>query len=98
MNLRRNAALLLFAGSMVSTGAMLRPTVAHAAPASQTGRVATKCRQPTTAALSTSELRDATAGKPMDAICFVAGVCSTVWPIGTLICGPTMIGCAIMYW
>jgi hypothetical protein len=29
--------------------------------------------------------------------CFIAGICTGFWPIGTLICGPTAAGCAVMY-
>lgn len=33
----------------------------------------------------------------MNGICYIAGVCTGFWPIGTLICGPTAVGCAVYY-
>lgn len=33
----------------------------------------------------------------MNGICYVAGICTGFWPIGTLICGPTAVGCAVYY-
>jgi len=33
----------------------------------------------------------------VDAICYTAGICSSIWPIGTLICGPTAVGCIVIY-
>ncbi len=30
-------------------------------------------------------------------ICYIAGICAGAWPIGTAICGPTALGCAVMY-
>jgi hypothetical protein len=37
------------------------------------------------------------AAAPMDAICYVAGIGASIWPIGTLIAGPTAIGCIVYY-
>jgi len=37
------------------------------------------------------------AEKAMNAICYVAGACASVWPLGTLICGPTVVGCVVWY-
>ena len=33
----------------------------------------------------------------MDGICFIAGIGCGFWPIGTLIFGPTCVGCAVYY-
>jgi hypothetical protein len=33
----------------------------------------------------------------MNGICYVASICTGFWPIGTLICGPTAVGCAVYY-
>jgi hypothetical protein len=33
----------------------------------------------------------------IDGICFIAGIGAGVWPIGTLIFGPTAVGCAVYY-
>lgn len=30
-------------------------------------------------------------------VCYLAGACATIWPIGTLICGPTFVGCTLGY-
>jgi hypothetical protein len=98
MNLRKNTSLLLTAATLLTGGAAHRPAVAHAADAPTAGQFAKGCRPSRTTALSPNQLSDATAGKPMDGICFVAGACTTIWPIGTLICGPTALGCAIYYW
>jgi hypothetical protein len=35
--------------------------------------------------------------KGLDGICYIAGIGAGVWPIGTLIFGPTAIGCAVYY-
>lgn len=35
--------------------------------------------------------------KVMDGICYIAGIGCGFWPIGTLIFGPTCVGCAIYY-
>ena len=32
-----------------------------------------------------------------DAICYAAGIGAGFWPIGTLIAGPTALGCLVMY-
>jgi hypothetical protein len=32
-----------------------------------------------------------------DAICFAAGIATGFWPIGTLIAGPTAVGCLVIY-
>jgi hypothetical protein len=98
MHLRKNTAMFLAAGSLLTGAAALRPAVAHAAPVPQAGQFAKGCRPAASTPLSANQLSDATAGKPMDGICYVAGICTTIWPIGTLICGPTAIGCVIYYW
>lgn len=33
----------------------------------------------------------------MNGICYIAGICTGFWPIGTLICGPTAVGCTVYY-
>jgi hypothetical protein len=48
--------------------------------------------------LSTGDMNQIKGGKPIDGICFIAGVCTGFWPIGTALCGPTAVGCAVYYW
>ncbi len=36
-------------------------------------------------------------GDVMDAICYAAGIGTGFWPIGTLIFGPTALGCVVYY-
>jgi len=33
----------------------------------------------------------------VDAICFAAGIAASAWPIGTLVAGPTAVGCLVIY-
>jgi hypothetical protein len=40
---------------------------------------------------------EATVSQVMNGICYVAGIGTAFWPIGTLIFGPTALGCAIYY-
>lgn len=35
---------------------------------------------------------------PIDAICYAAAIGTGFWPVGTLIAGPTALGCVIYYW
>lgn len=48
--------------------------------------------------LGATVVPDQAAAEPIDAICFVAGATVGIWPIGTLIAGPTAVGCLIHYW
>ncbi len=96
MKLRKQAGVLLALCALMPVGIVAQPHTAYATTLSTVQ--ATKCRQPSAASLSGAEMTVTTAGAPIDGICFIVGICTGVWPIGTLICGPTAIGCVIHYW
>jgi hypothetical protein len=43
------------------------------------------------------DITDVIGTDAVDAICFAAGIATGFWPIGTLIAGPTAVGCLVMY-
>jgi hypothetical protein len=96
MKYRKQIAVLLTLCALLPAGLAARPHTAYAStvPAAHTIKA---CKAPAVP-LTEGQMAFTTAGKPIDAICYIAGACSTVWPIGTLICGPTGIGCIIYYW
>jgi hypothetical protein len=53
-------------------------------------------RVPPSTGFVTEELSDGQR-KAMNTICYAAGIAAGFWPIGTLIAGPTAVGCAVMY-
>jgi hypothetical protein len=96
MRFRKQVAVLLGFCALMPAAIAARPHTAYAATTrgSQTARA---CKR-TPVALSEGQMSITSAGTPMDAICFVAGTCVTIWPVGTLMCGPTFIGCIIHYY
>jgi hypothetical protein len=95
MKYRKQVAVLLTLCALMPAGIAARPHTAYASTIPTHSIQA--CNAPAVP-LSEGQMAFTTAGSPMDAICFIAGMCATVWPIGTLICGPTAIGCIIYYW
>jgi hypothetical protein len=84
-------------GAVVSTSLVAAEVPAAAAPVPDLQGTPTACR--TSDALSDAQMEGIVgAGEPNHAICFVAGICSTVWPWGTLLCGPSALVCVHYLW
>ena len=96
MRFKRGTALLLALCAALPIGILAQSHTAYAASAPR-ALLARACN-PAASALSEPQLRSTNAGNAFDGICFLVGICTAVWPIGTLICGPTAIGCTIHYW
>ena len=93
---KRQIGVLLILSALVPVAIAARPYTAYAGTAPAT-HVVTACKAPA-APLSDGQMALTEAGAPIDAICYIVGACVGFWPIGTLICGPTGIGCLIHYW
>jgi hypothetical protein len=96
MKYRKQVAVLLALCALLPAGLAARPHTAYASTV-PTAHSIKACNAPAVP-LTEGQMAFTTAGSPMDAICYIVGACSTIWPIGTLICGPTGIGCIIYYW
>jgi hypothetical protein len=96
MKLKKQVAVLLGLCALMPVGIAARPHVAYAATVPGT-HVAKSCKG-IALPLSDAQMTYTTAGNPMDAICWIVSACVTIWPIGTLLCGPTGIGCIIYYY
>jgi hypothetical protein len=92
---RIGAGLVVMFSLLVLTPFVARPSYAASTPS--VTEQAGACRG-TATALTGSEMAETTGGDPIDGICFIAGACVGIWPIGTAICGPTAVGCVIHYW
>lgn len=101
MMLKQHFAFALLLCTSISVGIGARTETAYAATVATatvaTGDAVAGCR-PSESPLTDAQMNNTVAGEPMDAICLVAGICTGFWPLGTLICGPTTIGCVIYYW
>ena len=93
MNVKRFLTLALSTGLVVGVSAVAQPDYSGA----QAPTAYKSCSQ-RSSGLTESQMNQINGGKPIDGICFVAGICTSIWPIGTAICGPTALGCAIYYW
>lgn len=96
--LRKGMAAILVCCLMVATSVYTHPLAASADLAVDAATpVACTDVGPSTGMLTAGEMASFVGGDPVDGICYVAGVCTGFWPYGTLICGPTATGCAVMY-
>ena len=96
MRLKKQLSVLLVLSAVLPAGVAARPHTAYASTIPG-ARMAKSCKG-AAVPLSEGQMAFTSAGQPIDGICFIVGVCTGMWPIGTLICGPTAIGCVIHYW
>jgi hypothetical protein len=94
MRFKKQVALLLGVSSLIPAAIAARPHAAYAATVANT-YVAKSCK--VSVPLSAAQMRLTKAGDDIDAICYVIAICTGFWPIGTIACGPTAIGCAVYY-
>jgi hypothetical protein len=96
MDLKSLSAAMAF-GMVVTTSLVAAEAPAPAAPLPDDYGAPTACR--TSDALSDVQMQGTVgAGEPNQAICYVAGICSTLWPWGTLLCGPSALVCVHYLW
>lgn len=96
MKFKKQISVLLAFCAIMPAGIAARPHTAYAGTVSGT-HVPKSCKG-APLPLPEGQMAFTTAGGPMDAICFIVGACVGFWPIGTLICGPTGVGCIIYYY
>jgi hypothetical protein len=98
MNLTKGLTSAVAFGMVVTSSLAAAEVSQPVASSSDIGSLAGACAAPAAGALTDAQMQGTVGGAPIDGICFVAGICSSVWPFGTLICGPTAVGCVVHYW
>jgi hypothetical protein len=98
MNLTKGISSAVAFGMVVTSSLAAAEVSQPAASSSDLANLPAACATPAPGALTDAQMEGTVGGAPIDGICFVAGICTSVWPFGTLICGPTAVGCAVHYW
>lgn len=96
MRLSKRITAAAMLASLIGTSVAARPAAAYSGASYTADATPCSASAANVVALSDEELAATAGGDTVDAICYVAAVCTGFWPIGTLICGPTTLGCVII--